>query len=203
MSIKKHISVPPLLVATLALALRVEAHDHSHAAHEQARGPVIPHLSVLASNLPPAAKGITDLKFSEFFASPVGPRGLEFTKKLKELDGQKVRILGYMVRQMDPWTNAFLLAPLPIQLHECEYAQSDDLPATTLYVRMPGRQSEPVPFTPGPMLLTGTLHVGPVGIENERRSWVQLDLDPAPPARKTGASSFRQQPPVATARPAL
>jgi hypothetical protein len=49
--------------------------------------------------LPPLPAGATELNFSEFFVSPVGDRGLMLTEKLRGLDGKRVRILGYIVRQ--------------------------------------------------------------------------------------------------------
>jgi hypothetical protein len=126
--------------------------------------------------LPP---GVRELKFSDFFKSPVGRLGPEITDQVQQLDGARVRILGFMVRQTEPWAGAFLLAPVPVQLHEHEYGQADDLPASTLYVRMPDRNHGLVPFTPGLLLLTGTLHVGARDIEGGRRAWFTLDLDPA------------------------
>src|SRR5438067_1692524 len=66
-----------------------------------------------ASVLPPLPAGITELKFSEFFVSPVGDRGLELTERLRGLDGERVRLLGYMVRQEAATPGKLLLAPLP------------------------------------------------------------------------------------------
>jgi hypothetical protein len=61
--------------------------------------PVAPASTATATNqavtLPPAPPGATDLKFSELF-KPIGPRGLEYSEKVRALDGKKVRILGYM-----------------------------------------------------------------------------------------------------------
>jgi hypothetical protein len=128
-------------------------------------------------SLPPLPAGVTQLAFSEFFKLPVGPEGLELSDRLKGLDGRRVRILGFMVQQSDPWSAAFLLSPVAVQLDEHEYGQADDLPPATLYVRMPAKTDGPVPYTPGLMLLTGTLHVGAREIESGRRTWVTLDIE--------------------------
>src|SRR5436190_3112155 len=56
----------------------------------------------------PAASGFVELKFEDFFASPVGPRGLEFTEKVRSLDGKRVRIVGFMVRQEKPSPGVFI-----------------------------------------------------------------------------------------------
>jgi hypothetical protein len=132
--------------------------------------------------LPPLPPGVHALKFSDIFRAPVGPRGLEFTDEVQRLDGQKVRILGLMVRQTEPWTNAFLLAPVHVQLHEHEYGMADDLPASTIYVHLPETSQAPVPYTPGPMLITGTLRLGAREIESGRRMWITLDMEP--PAKR-------------------
>lgn len=124
----------------------------------------------------PLPPGVRELKFSQIFKSPVGRLGLEITDELKQLDGRKVRIVGYMVHQTEPWSGAFLLAPVPVQLHEHEYGQADDLPASTIYVRMPA-EGHAAPYTPGPMLITGTLHLGARDIEDERRTWVSVDME--------------------------
>lgn len=101
-----------------------------------------------------------ELKFNEFFVNPIGDRGLTFTEKLRRFDGNRVRILGYMVRQGKPTPGAFLLAPVPVQLDEDHYGLADDLPAATLYVSVPDHREQIIPFTARPMLLTGTLSIG-------------------------------------------
>jgi len=44
--------------------------------------------------LPPLPSGVSELKFSEFFRQPIGPRGLEYTTKLRSLDGRRIQIPG-------------------------------------------------------------------------------------------------------------
>ena len=129
-------------------------------------------------SLPPPPRGVTELKFSEFFVTPVGPRGLDLTDKLRGLDGQRVRILGYMVRQEEPPAGSFLLAPFPAQIHEHENGLADDLPATTLHVFSPNHREQVVPYTPQLLLLTGTLSVGNRTEADGRISTVRLILDP-------------------------
>src|SRR3954468_9326981 len=79
-------------------------------------------------------KGIVELKFEDFFASPIGPRGLELTEKVRSLDGKRVRIVGFMVRQEKSYRGVFIMAPLPVQTDEDHYGAGDDLPPATLYV---------------------------------------------------------------------
>lgn len=146
-------------------------------------------------HLPPAPEGVAHLKFSEFFVQPVGPRGLEYSADLKRLDGRRVRILGFMVRQTRPAPGTVLLAPYAAATHEGEYGLCDDLPPATLFVQVPKYADLAVPFTPGPLLLTGKLELGPRQEADGRVSHVRLVLDPE-------AVVVAQAEPAKTATPA-
>ncbi len=146
-------------------------------------------LSGDAQALPSLPDGITQLRFDEFF-EPIGRGGLEFSEKVKGLDGRRVRILGYMVRRDDPVPGTLILTPRPVQLHDHEYGLADDLPAATLYVTVPNSPGRTVTWTPGLLLLTGTLSIGNHEEPDGRISSVRLTLDPPPAA----AVETRQQP---------
>lgn len=154
---------------------------------------------LIATNaLPPLPPGVTELKFSEFFRQPIGPRGLEYTAKLRALDGRRIRILGYMVRQATPTEHCFLLANHPITVNEAEYGLCDDLPASAVHVFTTADAPANTPFTPGPLLLTGTLRVGNRVETDGRVSAVRLFLD-APSAEQRlaavqAAEAFAHQP---------
>jgi hypothetical protein len=109
---------------------------------------------------------------------------VELTEKLLKLDGQRVRILGYMIQQSDPTSRTFLFSPRPIQMHEREYGFADELPASTMHVFTDASVPEIVPFTPGAMLLTGTLSVGNRQEPSGRISLVRLQLDAPTPAQR-------------------
>ncbi|HKB15664.1 MAG TPA: hypothetical protein VKF62_06350, partial [Planctomycetota bacterium] len=111
--------------------------------------------------LPGSGPAATDLRFSDFFEMPVGPKGLRYTETARRMEGRRVRIVGFMVRQDQPTPGIFLLAPFPLQVQESESKQADDLPATTVHVFVPRDRDRIVPFTPGPLRLTGTLALGP------------------------------------------
>ena len=138
--------------------------------------------------LPPLPPGVSELKFSEFFRQPIGPRGLEFTSKLRSLDGGRIRILGYMVRQVKPVEHCFLLAVRPVAVNEGEYGFADDLPAATLHVFTASNAPAMTPFTPGPLLLTGKLSVGNRVETDGRVSQVRLFLDPPSPEQQLAAT---------------
>ncbi|HMP82388.1 MAG TPA: hypothetical protein PKA41_06730 [Verrucomicrobiota bacterium] len=130
------------------------------------------------NGFPPLPEGVTELRFGEFFVNPVGPHGLEFTDKLRSLDGKRVRLAGYMVRQSVTVDRCFLLSPVPVILHEHEYGFADELPASTVHVFTAPESPAEVPFTPGVLLLTGTLSVGNRAEADGRVSLVRLQLDP-------------------------
>ncbi|MCI0586301.1 MAG: hypothetical protein L0323_05620 [Planctomycetes bacterium] len=143
---------------------------------------------------PPEPTRATDLRFSDLFETPVGPRGLRYTETVRRLAGERVRMLGYMVRQDLPSPGVFLFSPLPVQLHERETGHADDLPAATMHVFVPRDRDKVVPFTPGPLLLTGTLALGPREEPDGRTSNLRLFLDP-PSAGAPDPGAGPSQPP--------
>ena len=132
--------------------------------------------------LPPLPPGVTELKFSDFFVSPVGPLGLELTDRLLSLNSKRVRMLGYMVRRETGQPGQFLFAAIPVQLHD--HDSSDDLPPALVHVSVPTSRGQQVPYAPGLMLLTGTLSVGHQEESDGRNSLVRLALDPPAPESK-------------------
>jgi hypothetical protein len=137
--------------------------------------------------LPPLHSGVSEFKFNEFFRSPIGPRGLEYTDQLRHLEGRRIRILGYMVQQTKPVAGCFLFTPVPVRLNEHEYGHADDLPATALHVITDESAPAQTPFTPGPLLLTGKLSLGNRTEADGRISTVRLFLDPPTAEQKAAA----------------
>jgi len=84
----------------------------------------------------------------------------------------------------------FLFAPFPQTLHEHEYGLADDLPPAVLFVTAPDRRDREVPYTPGLLLLTGTLGVGNREEADGRVSLVRLVLDP-PSGEGTSATQHK------------
>jgi hypothetical protein len=124
---------------------------------------------------------VRDLLFRDLFESPIGPRGLVFSDKLRAADGHTVRITGYMVAQEDPVPGRFFLTPLPVSMSEHADGEADDLPPSTVVVVMPPAERErALPHTRGLLALTGTLRVGREEIPDGRVAWVRLELDPRP-----------------------
>lgn len=133
-------------------------------------------------SLPPAAPDVTDLTFAEFFTPIVGARGLEYSERLRALDGHRIRICGYMVKQQVRSRGMLLLAPLPVATDEPEYGLCDELPASTLHVFVADHADRLVPLVPGILVLIGRLELGPRAESDGRISVARLFLDPAPVA---------------------
>ncbi len=126
--------------------------------------------------LPSLPSDVTELRFEEFYKSPVGPRGLEPTEKLLSLNGKRVRLLGHMAAMTLRNNRQFILSPLPLKAQPLEYGQADDIPAAHALVKAPGNPAEKIRHTPGLMLLTGRLSVGARSLDGEN-AFVRLLLD--------------------------
>ena len=120
----------------------------------------------------------TDLKFHEFFKLPIGPRGLEATEKLKLLAGERIRIVGYMIRQDPPASGYFVLSPLPASIGDEDDSLADDLPASVVFVHVGLHATQALPFRPGLLRITGMLSLGAHEEADGRVSSVRLQLDP-------------------------
>lgn len=150
--------------------------------HRDAAKTYVPATLTVQKTLGQPPAGVTELKFREVFKLPVGPKGLEPTDKLLALDGKRVRIVGYMVRQSPAPKGAFLLSPLPVALGDEDEGLADDLPPATLRIDLDAKARDlAVPMLPGLLQFTGTLHVGMrLDPATGRATPAQLALDAAP-----------------------
>ena len=173
-----HTRQSPRVLCLLYLTLGMFSACAGVPVHRDERAEQAIRARAAATSIPPLPNGVTELKFSEFFVMPIGSRGLELTDKLRRLDGQRVRILGYMVRQEESPAGSFLLSPFPVQVHDHDNGLADDLPPSTLHVTSPSHREQAIPYTPQLMLLTGTLNVGNRTELDGRISPARLTLDP-------------------------
>jgi len=178
-SLRKTCVIRVLLVAMgLADAGLVTAHEVEQRAVSGVPMRQTPVSIAVNSELSPPPLGVTDLKFRDFFKMPVGPGGLEPSTKLLGLNGNRVRVVGYMAQQESPSTGAFILSPIPVTMGDEDESFADDLPPSALFVHLEGSGSV-VPFIPGLLKLTGILNVGSQEESDGRVSSVRLLLDPA------------------------
>ena len=179
-----------------------------------ANAPVVGAPAASAVALPPLPEGVTELRFEDFFKTPVGPRGLEISAKLLGLDGKRVRIYGYMVHEeieahgplsegagpMETGVvpDRLMLTAAPQMVSFADFALSDDLPPQVVFVTMADKTGAAVPFTTRPLLLSGVLSVGQKPEPEGRISLVRLKLEPAPTAApaKPAAPATAQTSPV-------
>lgn len=126
----------------------------------------------------PLLPNANELSFRDFYKSPVGPRGLEPTDQMLQLNGKRIHIQGHMVKEEEPTAGLFLLTSMPVNIPEKEDGPSDDLPGSTIFVHMPQEDAEKkLAYRPGLWDLTGTLQLGPKEEANGRVSYVRLLLD--------------------------
>jgi hypothetical protein len=122
---------------------------------------------------------VLELRFADFFRSPIGTKGLEITDKLQQAHGQQVRLVGYLVQQETPVPGRFMFTARPVQMSEHADGEADDLPPATVMVYLdPQYQDWLVPHVRGPVALQGVLSVGRSQASDGRVSWVQLQLGP-------------------------
>jgi hypothetical protein len=123
--------------------------------------------------------GWTELNFSQFFVTPVGPAGLVMTDTLRALDGKRVRIAGYIVQQEKSLPGMLLLTPMPVRLHEDHYGLADDLPASTVHLFSSDNFQGVALSSNKPVVFTGILSLGNREEADGRISVVRVTLNPA------------------------
>lgn len=138
-------------------------------------------LPILAAWGPPPEPSVAqapaaEIRFDELF-KPIGPGGLEYSARLRSMEGRRVRFRGYMAAREAAPPGTFLLTPFPVQLHETEYGLADDLPPATVFVEVPAWRGRTVPYRPGPVTVTGILQLGNREEPDGRVSSVRLVLD--------------------------
>ena len=122
-----------------------------------------------------------DLAFAEFF-EPIGDRGLEYSAKLRALEGKRVRLVGYMIREPERAPGIFRLTPLPLAVGAKGSCAADHAPPSAVHVFVSGVASRLVPYRPGRLVFLGRLEIGPRVEADGRNSVVRLILDDAVPA---------------------
>lgn len=119
------------------------------------------------------------LEFQSFFQSPIGPGGLVINDKVKQTNGKKVRIMGYMVKSEIPTQGTFILTPRPIQTSEHADGNANDLPAALCRVYLdPSQKDWLVLHSPGLISLEGIFSFNRVEDPDGTVAWFHLQLAP-------------------------
>ncbi|WP_156876723.1 hypothetical protein [Paenibacillus pasadenensis] len=100
--------------------------------------------------------GPATIRFSELYGKE-SVRGLAFSDKLKELDGMKVEMTGYMAPPLTATVRFFVLTRIPLAV--CPFCSSDaDWPSDIVVIQLPeGKELTP---TEHQVKVTGTLSIG-------------------------------------------
>jgi hypothetical protein len=128
------------------------------------------------TQLPPPLAGVADLRFSELFG-PIGDRGLEYSAQLRAVDGQKVRVAGYMIREQVHAPGLFLLAGWPVTVETKGLCAIDNAPPSAVHVIVSSSATRPVAYRPGRIVLIGRIELGPRLEADGRNSALRLVLD--------------------------
>lgn len=113
-------------------------------------------LAYVASGLPQAQAATGNLSFAELY-SKVSVLGLEFSEKVKSLNGEKVVMGGFMAPPLKAEADFFVLTEIPMSI--CPFCSSDaDWPDNILVVYLDKKQTFVQPSTM--IEVTGKLEVG-------------------------------------------
>jgi hypothetical protein len=123
------------------------------------------------------------LAFSEFFR-PASAR-LQPSDKLTALEGQRVRLVGFMAQMEDGPSGAFYLAARPVNCDEGG-AGTGDLPPDAVLVVVPWSAGAGIPFLPGPLEVVGTLNLGAATRQDGSPSRIRIVLDSPQPKSEGG-----------------
>lgn len=154
----------------LATAVLVPAEPPTDAAATSATAKPSP-------TLPPPPEGVVDFSLDRLYVSPAGRRGLEFTPEARHLNGQRIRLTGFMVRQTQPVPWCFLLSPISLSLHEREYGLAEDLPPSALHIFYPRSLPPVLPWERRPLVVTGIFSLGNREEADGRISAARLTID--------------------------
>lgn len=113
-------------------------------------------LSALCLKTRPSLAATTDLTFDELYGK-VSVLGLEFSSKVKELNGQEVAMRGFMAPPLKAEATFFVLTEVPMAL--CPFCSSDaDWPDDIVVVYLTQKQT--FEHNNGLIVVEGTLEHG-------------------------------------------
>lgn len=143
--------------------------------------PALLHAAVPVQTLPvsfPAPAPVADLAFAEMFQSPVGRHGIEPSARLLALNGRRVRLRGYPVRQDQQALGQFWLTPLPLRMSEHADGEANDLPLNAVWVLWPeAERGRPLQLDPGLIEQVGILQWGRQDMADGSVTWLRLLVD--------------------------
>lgn len=106
------------------------------------------------------AEPAATLRFDEILVFPIGPKGWELSEKTRRLDGQRVELTGYMVRELNPDHDIFLFASSPLTTYACESLAASDVPPNAIQVTLAPRPGLGIVWRPLRLTVVGRLELG-------------------------------------------
>ncbi len=123
------------------------------------------------------AADYSPLDFNEVFVAPAGPKGLQYTDRIKALDGRKVAMTGFMVKNYGPDPSVFVFSNVPRIHNEREEGLADSLPPSLLHVIMQVRPGDAPAWRREKLTVYGKLELGAHQELNGRISHLRLRCD--------------------------
>lgn len=117
------------------------------------------------------------LKFEEIFVMPAGPNGLEYTAKTRALDGKRVALTGFMLRNDNIDPAIFFFCETQHAYDEREEGLADSLPPSLVQVILPVKKNSAPAWRQEKLTLYGTLELGPRQEQSGRVSHIRLQCD--------------------------
>lgn len=122
-------------------------------------------------------EGVEELRFQDFFKPVIGDRGPEYTERIRSLNGKRVRVQGFMVREQTRKAGVFMLAPWPTRIESDGFCVYEDFPPATLHVLLPEGDQRITPFKPGLFSVIGVLEVRPAEMPDGRNCVASLRIE--------------------------
>jgi len=117
------------------------------------------------------------VRFADLFVAPVGPKGLQYTTTARELENQRVRMTGFMVRQINADPSVFMFTEAPFSTLEQEYGIADGIPHDVVHALLPPRAGYGSAWQPYAVTVFGRLELGGRQEADGRISYVRIHVD--------------------------
>lgn len=131
-------------------------------------------LALSAAFCGPSRAETPALSFSEFFDTTGQEPAV--SGRLLQLNGNRVKLVGFMAKMEVAPRGAFYLTPRPVSCDE-EGAGTADLPIEAVYVVVRSSPGLEVPYTPRALEVTGRLEVGYHVEDDNQATHIRLLLD--------------------------
>lgn len=117
------------------------------------------------------------MTFGDLYVTPAGPKGLEYTTRLKALEGQRVRMTGFMVRIVNQDPDVFMFSDRPVSTHSCQIGGIPDVPVTVVHAILAAKPGCGTAWQPYAVTVFGRLELGGREEKDGRYSYIRIRAD--------------------------